>query len=331
MRTVLIGLGVAAMALGAGCKKSGPGGVGGAAAGATGTAMDRLPKETSFVVGFSWTKFKDSKLFTMLQGAMPEESKAEMQAFKDACQIDPMSDVDSMVIAGGGNMDKDRMLILVKGKWDEAKIGNCAVKYGEKKGKKVTTAKDGAITTYTAEGEQPIHVAWQGDTAILTPAAMEGDKTYLSDLLKQTSSVKENAAFMEVLGKVDTGATIYAAMLVPPGNADMANATNKMTGGTEKLQSGWVTVKLGKDLDTSGGMRFATDAEAKAVADKMNQELEGARADATAGPYLKNLSVTQAGPEVHFKLALSEQQVDQLLEMAKQMLPMLGMMMGGGL
>ena len=333
MRTILVSLGVAAVAAAAGCKKSGPGGIEGAGAlgGATASAMDRLPKETSVVVGFSWTKFKDSKLYGIIQSAIPEESKKELQQFKDACQIDPASDMESVVIAAGGNMTKDRVLILVKGKWDEEKINKCAVAFGEKKGKKVTSAKDGQITTYTAEGEQPIHVAWQGDTAILTPAAMEGDKTYLSDILKQTSTVKENTAFMDVLKKVDTGATMYAAILVPPDNAEMASATNQMTGGTEKMHSAWMTMKLGKDLDTSGGMRFQNDAEAKTVADKINQQLEGARADATAGPYLKNLTVTQAGPEVHFKLALTEQQVDQLIEMAKQMLPMLGMMMGGGL
>ena len=39
-------------------------------------------------------------------------------------------------------------------------------------------------------------MAWQGDTLMLTPAAMEGDKTYLADMLKQKSSIKENAPFM---------------------------------------------------------------------------------------------------------------------------------------
>jgi hypothetical protein len=48
------------------------------------------------------------------------------------------------------------------------------------------------------------------------------------------------------------------------------------------------------------------------------------------GQYLKTLTVGATGSEVTFTVALTEQQVDQLLEMAKQMLPMLGMMLGGG-
>jgi len=331
MHNVLIALSIAVAGLGVACNKGG-GGIGGAGAGgATASAMDKLPKETSVLVGFSWAKFKDSKLFTMLQSAVPEQSKAELQKLKDDCQVDFMNDLDSLLVASGGNMEKDRTLIFVKGKWDEDKINKCATAMGQKENKKITSAKDGAITTYQVEGEQPVHVAWQGDTIVLTPAAMEGDKTYLADMLKQKSSIKENAPFMEILGKVDTGSTLWAAVLVPPDNAELAGMTNKMTGGTEKLQAGWLSLKLGKDLDCNGGMRFGNEAEAKTVAEKLTKELEGAKADPTAGEYLKSLTVAQAGNEVTFKLALSEAQVDKLLEMAKQMLPMLGMMMGGGL
>jgi hypothetical protein len=313
-----------------GCSKTQPAGSGaGKIEGAAASALDTLPQETAVVVGFSWTKFKESKLYGMLQSVLPEESKQQLQQFKDTCNIDFLSDVHSIIIASGGNMDRDRSLMLFKGNWDEDKVSKCAAAMGPKLGKPVTTTKDGAITTYAVEGEQPVHVAWSGDTAMLTPAAMQGDKTYLADLLKQKSTLKANKAFMDILAKTDTAATFYAAA-IPPENAEMSQMMGQMTGGSEKLTAGWITVKLGKDLDAYGGMRFATDAEAKSVAERMNKELDGARADTTAGEYLKSLTVTQTGTDVAFKWVLSEQQVDQLLEMAKQMLPMLGMMFGGG-
>jgi hypothetical protein len=134
---------------------------------------------------------------------------------------------------------------------------------------------------------------------------------------------------MEILGKTDTSATLYAAVL-SPGTGDVAEGLNRMSGGSEKVQAGWFSLNLGKTLDAAGGMRLASEAEAKAVADRMTKELEGAKANPSMGEYLKAVTVTTAGSEVTFKLALTEAQVDQLMEMAKQMLPMLGMMLGGG-
>jgi hypothetical protein len=320
---------VAALMLTAAACQKGAGGGSGKVEGAAAAALPSLPKETSLVFGFNMGKFRSSKLFAMAQDAVPAEGKATLQQFKENCSIDFMNDIDSVVAAGGGNMDKDRVLVLVKGKWDEAKIGKCAGAMGPKLGKNVTVAKDGAVTTYTAEGEQPVHVAWSGDTAMVTPASMEGDKTYLADLLKQKSTVKDNPAFLEILGKADTTATMYAAILSPE-TGEVADGLNRMTGGSEKVKAAWFSLNLGKDLNANGGMRLASEAEAKAVAERMNKELEGAKADQNMGQYLKTLTVGATGSEVTFTVALTEQQVDQLLEMAKQMLPMLGMMLGGG-
>jgi hypothetical protein len=320
-----------AVAAGAACQKGGGGGGGaGNVSGAAASALDSLPKETGMVVGFSVQKFKGSKLYDMIVSNIPPDGKTQLQEFKDVCNIDFMNDVDSIIVAGGGNVDRDRALILVKGKWDEAKVSKCATDMGPKKGKKITVAKDGAITTYTAEGESPVHVAWSGDTMILTPASMQGDKTYLADLLKVKSTVKDNKPFMDILGKVDTGATFYAAVLPPP-DSDISKTVGQATGGTEKLTAGWVSVNLGKDLKVDGGMRFATDAEAATVAKKFNDEITGAKGNPQVGPYLSNVTVAQAGTDVSVKMGLTEQQVDQLLEMAKQMLPFIaGSMLGGG-
>lgn len=332
LRTVAAVAATALLAFaGSACQKGGGAGGGGKIEGAAASALDSLPKETGMVVGFSWQKFKGTKFFDMIQSSMPPEGKTQLQEFKDVCNIDFLNDVDSVIIAGGGNVDKDRVLVLVKGKWDEAKVSKCANDMGPKKGKKVTVTKDGAITTYAVEGESnPVHVAWSGDTMLLTPASMQGDKTYLADLLKVKSTVKDNKPFMDILGKVDTSATFYAAILPDPGS-EAANGLGQATGGTEKMTAGWLTMNLAKDLNVNGGMRFGTDAEAAAVSKRMTDGIAQAKNDANVGPYLANLTVAQAGSDVNVKLSLTEQQIDQLLAMAKQMLPfVLGSALGGG-
>jgi hypothetical protein len=327
---LLVGL----AALGLACSK-GTGGVGGVAGGGSklegpaASAMDVLPRETGLVFGFSWTSFKQTNFYPMLTSALPKEGADRLAEIKQTCGIDVMNDLESIIVGSGGNLDQSRMLILVKGKWNEDKASKCAAAMGPKMGKPVATAKDGNITTYTVEGEQPVHVGWSGDTMVLTPAAMEGDRTYLADMLKQTATVKDNKPFMDLLGKVDTSATLWAAVLPPP-DSDMTTSLQQLTGGTEKVTGGWMSLKLTSRLETFGGVRMASEAEAKTVHDKMAQELEGARKNPQMGEFLKSATVTQAGSDVNLRLTLDEAQMTKLSDMLKQMLPMLGMMLGGG-
>jgi hypothetical protein len=237
----------------------------------------RLPKETSVLVGFSWAKFKDSKLFTMLQSAVPEQSKAELQKLKDACQVD-FHERPRLAAGGlGRNMEKDRTLIFVRASGTRTRSTSARTAMGQKENKKITSAKDGAITTYQVEGEQPVHVAWRATRSSSRPAAMEGDKTYLADMLKQKSSIKENAPFMEILGKVDTGSTLWAAVLVPPDNAELAGMTNKMTGGHREScrpagsRSSWAKIST-----ATAAVRFGpTRLRAKTARQMLTKELEG--------------------------------------------------------
>ncbi len=327
VRWLLVGV----AALGLACSKGGGGlsGGGGKIEGAASSALDVLPKETGVLVGFSWNSFKQTSFYGMMTSALPKESTDVLQQIKDTCSIDVMNDLESVIIGGGGNLDQSRMLILVKGKWNEDKVTKCAAAIGPKMGKTVTTAKEGNITTYTVQGEQPMHVGWVGDIMVFTPAAAEGDKTYLADMLKQKATVKDNKPFMDLVGKVDTSATMYAAVLPPP-DSDMSKGLQQLTGGQEKMAGAWMSLGLTKKLDVAAGVRMTNDAEAKTVADKLTAELEGAKKNPQMGEFLSKASVAQAGTDVNVTLALDEAQVNKLTEMLKQMLPMLGMMMGGG-
>jgi hypothetical protein len=200
---------------------------------------------------------------------------------------------------------------------------------GDKEGKKITVAKDGNLTTYTNPDEKkPVTVGWAGDLIVFTSTSTDADKTYITEIMKHATSVKDNKPLMDLLGKTDQGATIYGAVVTPPGS-DMATATNKMTGGTEKLAGAYGTIKLGSDLDTNIGLRFGSDADAKAVTDKLNGELEGAK-KSPQGAFLSNATITASGTDSVVAVKLDEKQLDQITEMMKAMVPaMMGGMMGG--
>src|SRR5262249_24913283 len=245
------------------CNKEGGGGSapnpleGGAAAAAG--PLDYLPKDAGLVVGFNWSKFKGTKFHNLITTNLPADSKTKLDEFKAACSIDPLNDLESITVGVVGNLDKQsKAVVVVKGNWDEDKISKCATAYGTKQGKKVTVTKADNITSYTPENDKTLNVGWAGNLMVFTSQSMEGDKTYLAEVMKKASTVKDNKPVMELLGKSDQGATIYGAFVPPPGS-DAASAFNKMTGGKEQLAGAHGTIKLASDLDTVFGLRFGSD------------------------------------------------------------------------
>src|SRR5262249_12739388 len=156
----------------------------------------------------------------------------------------------------------------VRGEWTRDKINKCAPAVAEKKGKKMTIVDEGDLSSYTVEGGKTLVLGWAGDLVVMTQQSLEGDKTFLSDVMKKTSSVKTNKPLSDLLGKTDPGGTMYGAF-IPPAGSEAADSIGKATGGTEKLAGAFGTIKLASDLDINFGLRFASDAEAKSVADRM--------------------------------------------------------------
>lgn len=306
-----------------------PGGGATALTGGAVTPIDLIPKDATLVFGMNWSKFKGTKFFNMLTSNLPPDAKTKLDEVKQVCSLDPLNDLDSILVGVVGNLDKSsKAVIVIKGNWNEDKISKCATAMSEKEGKKITIAKDGNLTTITPPNDKAMTMGWAGDLMVFTSTSGDADKTYITEVMKHAASVKDNKPVMDLLGKTDQGATIYGAFVTPPGS-EIAGATNKVTGGTEKLAGAYGTIKLASDLDTNLGLRFGTDTDAKAVADKMNKELEGAKAS-PQGQYLSNTTISASGTDAVVALKLDEKQLDQITEMMKQMAPMImGGMMGG--
>jgi hypothetical protein len=337
----LAATGVLVAALAAGCNKGGGGG--GAGGGATGggvaeavkaaaaTPLDFIPKDAVVVFGVNWSKFKGTKFYNMIIANLPPDAKTEMDGVKAACGIDPLNDLDSVTVGVVGNLDKSsKAVVVIKGNWTEDKLAKCATAMGEKKGKKMTVAKDGNLTTYTPEGEKAVTVGWANDLMVFSSATAEtGDKAHITEIMKKATAVKDNKGLMDLMGKTDQTGTIWGAF-TPPAGSEMAGAFGQMTGGSEKLAGAYGTIKLASDLDINCGFRFATDADAKSVADKMNKQIEAVKSS-PQGAFLTNMSIAATGADTVVKLKLDEKQLDQITEMVKQMAPMImGGMLGGG-
>lgn len=328
MRRTTILVAVAALAVVA-CSKSKGGLGGGKPTGAAAAALDFLPEDTGFIAGASVKKLTSSKLWekygSMLLGQ--EETKKTLDDLKSGCGLDPLKDIESVLMAGPASMDDTKMVIVVSGKFDEKKITSCVEKMAEREGKKVSAKTEGKITTYTNpdDASKTIEVAWIKDNTIML--APEGGPGYLKSVLEAKSHAKDNKKLYAMVEKVNTSETLWVAMEIPP-DGQAAEAFSDIASGHTPTGF-WTTVAYQSDLKVDVGLRFADEKAAKEVADKIDKELQQVKKEAEVAEYAKSFNVKRSGSDVQFTGGLSEKQINKLLEQFGGMLPMLLMGLGG--
>ena len=324
-KTMLTAAILASLALALGCKKSGKGAMGGAA----GAMSDVLPKETGFMVGISINKLRTTKLWETVSKKATEdpEAKSAIDELKNDCGMDLMTGiVESVTVAGPEDYNNEqKMLIHVGGKFSEGKVNDCITKMVQKKeNKKVAIAKEGNVTVYSVEGEpKKLYASWLGEGSVLISTDETG--AYLKEVLAKKSSYKQNAMLTGLLAQVDSNALVYGAGVVPK-SGDAAGPFGAMVGA--KPDGAYGTVNYQKDLDATVGLRFANDADAKTTVEQINKELEGQKgSNPMIAEYLKGVKVTQSGKDAMIKVALTEQQINNLLSFVEMFM---GGMGGGG-
>jgi hypothetical protein len=338
MRRIGYVLLLAGLVFGAACKKD-KGGAGGGAGkgktvGAATSALDVLPEDTAMILGISVEKVTQSKLWTQFSPMFMDQAEVKdgLSKLKDGCGMDPIKDVKSIVIGMNGDMDEKKMVVLIQGNFDEGKITKCVTTLAEKEagGKKVTAKTEGKITTFSAEGESTqIYVGWAGkDTIVITQSAVEGDKTFLASVLEGKSSAKNNKDLAALMGNVDTSNTLWAAMQV----TGKLKSNMAASDGPQPVAV-WMNIDYSKALKAEIGAHFANDKDASSAVDKAKKEIDSAKSDPTAGPYLKNLTINAKGSDAIVSISLDEKQVDELVAQLQQLLPllMMGAMGGGGM
>lgn len=303
---------VAAMA----CKGSGGGGAGAA------SAASLFPKDSGFVIGFSFSKFRKTELWSTLKDMADKQGGNELAEFKEVCNIDAMTAVDSFVMAMPADQNPKKMAVIINGKISEKQAIDCAKKIAEKEGEKVKIEKTGKVVAFVEEGDADdgAWASWLSDDSVLFTG---GGKEHIESMLAGKDSLKNNADMMAMMKKVDTGATFWGVGSLKEGPAAMATAGMPFA---EKPVAGYVSVDYTKSLSFKMGLAFENDGAAKAAAEALTKEVDQQKANPMVGTYLKDLKVSASGKEAVISLKMDEQQLTQLTALVKGFLPM---MMGG--
>lgn len=222
------------------CKKES----GGGAAGSSGDMLSYLPKDTTMIVGVSWSKATGSDIFKKYESKIMADAPKELATIKEKCGLDPMKDLGSLVISGGKDIaDESDTIIAVKGSFDKAKLEGCVTKMGG-------TVEGGVMTI---EGE-PMNIYWPANDTLLLAKGMTADQMKAAT---KDGSAKDNEMIMGYIKKVDSSATIWAAGLVP------AEAAGQMGGMGKPPKGFYFDLSVSSGVNGKVGLVFESEDDAK--------------------------------------------------------------------
>jgi hypothetical protein len=275
------------------CKKDG-----GGASGSSSDMLSYMPKDSSIVVGLSWSKATGSELFKKFQDKILADAKDELAEMKEKCGIDMVADMSNVVVAVGKNMQNpDDAVIGIKGKFDQKKIEECVTKMGGK--------VEG--TVYTDDKGEAMNAFWASSDTVLISKGLTADKIKAS---ASGASVKDNKELMELIGKVDSGATLWVAGTIPPEAAGMMGPM-----GTPP-KSAYLSLNVTSGLDAKVGMIFNSEDDAKGLSTMIEMGLNMGKQQPGMKEILDNVSSKQSGANITINAKITGEQLTKLEGMA---------------
>src|SRR5207244_26428 len=115
-----------------------------------------------------------SKLWDKYGALVRQSRQNQLDELKTVCGIDVVTDLDSVIVSGDSTFEENSILLLIKGKWDEAKANTCFSKMVEKNGgRQLAISKQGKLTRYSISGGEDVYAYWIGDTVLVSPDHLE--------------------------------------------------------------------------------------------------------------------------------------------------------------
>lgn len=276
-------------------------------------SLGMLPKDADIVMGINFGALRSSDLYKQYAPMLMKAMGDKLDKFKAECGFDPVESIGSMTMGiKGAKGDQDVTVVITGFKKDQ--LIDCVKKVGDKDGKKVTVDGD-YIQVDSPKG--PMGMLFVGDSILAhkTPTGTS-TKDELIAMSKQAADASPagSKAFMDVFGKVDSGAGIW---FVANGSA----AAMKDSPFQFKVAYGSIKVTDGLAADITATMN--SEADAKQVVDMAKAQLDQVKG---AG-MLQDASAEAKGADAHITASVSKEQLEMMASMAKGML---GGLRGGG-
>jgi hypothetical protein len=301
-----------------------------------------LPADSEVVVNVNVRQLLDSPLvkkhaLDLAREALKGVDMAE-EVLKDL-GFDPFKDLDRVVAASPGGADRDRGLLIARGKFDRAKFKAKAEEAARTNGdvlkiRKVPDGSGGHHLVYQVDLPDhplPYFVALADDNTLLASPG----KDYVVDALKKVGS-KEPAALKDkdlqaLLEKVDERQSVSLAAVSAALKGGLAEAGEDVAGVLDKISAVGGGLTLGEDVKVEVVVTAVNAADAKEFRDSADQALKLALAGLAvlgqgkesnpgidlALEVVKSLKVTARGRTIVIKGRVSPDAIEDTLKKDK--------------
>jgi hypothetical protein len=280
--------------------------------------LSLLPVDSEMVMGLNFAQLQQSALWKQFSPKLMEKAATGLAQFKAACGFDPLEAVKSvsMGLKGLGGTQPDGV-IVVHGP-AKAQVMACVGKAKEEAAKQGTDLTvDGDVFVVKDKSGQPSAFTFVNDNTLIGTIGTIGTKDGVLAAAKGTSSLKSSAMFTEMYSKINTQDSLWILM---NGNSPAFSKMGSM-GVKPKAIFGSINVTDGLTVDMR--MRLGTPDEAKQLVTMLQGQLNNPQVK----QMFDKLDVVQDAADAKFSVAMSNQKLQQLIQMVGGMM---GGMMGGG-
>lgn len=260
--------------------------------GQTGEDLALLPLDSELVAGINFNVLKASKIWKDFVAPKLIENMTRVAEFKTKCGFDPLDTVVSVSasvknLGGSGRPD---IAVVVHGP-DKAKVMNCLVQMKEKAeadGGSITI--DGDTAVLTAKNNQSVAMTFVNDNTMVVMGP-NGSKDSVKALAAGGSALKSSPKFVEMYGKINSGATIWG----------LANGEMKLLKAfpLAKILAVYGSLNVDDGLTADMRVRLETPESAKSLSDLANSQAK------QAAGMVDSYEITVEDSDVHLKSTAS--------------------------
>jgi len=270
------------------------------------------PKSTRIVGGVSVAQLRASAAWPVLKTLVDQRTTPEMKELRDVCKLDAVQVVDSIEVAMSLGAEQE-IVLVVDGSFTRAGIGKCAPLFAKSRGHSLAVTDSGVVTSYS-DATTTLWVGWPTENRAVF-GGDEHDEAWLADRLGGRNSVRENEAFMEVVGNVDTSATAWFAIVDE--NRSMQGLAGFLGG--RAPTAAFLSIRMADALKAEVGFVFETEGDAKVARTGIESMIDQVVNDPMVGPLVSTAHVGVYGANAVVELELNQEQFEKLI----QMVPML--------
>lgn len=260
--------------------------------------MSLMSKTANFAVVVRPQKLAGSKLGELAQSLL---SRGNLKQLTSACAIDPMKDIGLVIVSG--DLASNYSTVFAKGSFDQKRVDDCLGKL-KTAAPEVSVTRTGDMIELAMAGQR-VYARWVSGGLLMSPLKARVDMTKLEG---PSPALQAGFAKFSPDALVSfTAISLSNARLEPLGVLP-DDARPQTAHGNLSLQGGF-------RLDVRAGL--ADESAAKKALAKLNELMAMAKGAPMAGMLLSHIKLGTTGSDVTINVALSDDQLNTILNMAK--------------